>query len=269
MPGRRRADRASPAALARRSAHLGRPCAARRIRRHSVRNRPRHVPGPRQHRRSPDALRRDLSGSTGTVLDPIFSLRCRVTLEPRDRVEITFITLAATSREVCWRWSQKYQRPESVARASKWRGPGRNWNSAFWASGPRAAHRFQELASHLIYPNPRLRPPRTGSRATGWDRPRCGAMASPAICRCWWSPSPTPAACPWSANCCWRITYWRIARLPRRPDHPESGKRPATIDPLRSATAAADRGAFDRRGIDTGRRFPARLARHSGRSSQL
>src|SRR2546426_1346090 len=48
---------------------------------------------------SPVALRGDLSGSAGTVLDPIFSLRCRVTFEPRDRRELTFLTLAASTRE--------------------------------------------------------------------------------------------------------------------------------------------------------------------------
>ena len=36
---------------------------------------------------APDALRRKLSSSTGAVLDPIFSLRCRVTLDPRQRIE--------------------------------------------------------------------------------------------------------------------------------------------------------------------------------------
>src|SRR5580693_2556268 len=45
------------------------------------------------------ALQRDLNSSTGTVVDPVFSLRCHVTLAPRDRIELSFITLAASSRE--------------------------------------------------------------------------------------------------------------------------------------------------------------------------
>ena len=48
---------------------------------------------------APVALRRDLTGSVGTVIDPIFSLRCRATIEPRGSLEITFVTLAAASRE--------------------------------------------------------------------------------------------------------------------------------------------------------------------------
>ena len=46
-----------------------------------------------------EALARDLTGSAGAVLDPIFSLRGRAVLEPRARIELTFLTLAAASRE--------------------------------------------------------------------------------------------------------------------------------------------------------------------------
>ena len=40
--------------------------------------------------------------------------------------------------------------------------------------GPAAAHRFQELASHLLYPNPQLRPPPGRLRATGWGNRAVG-----------------------------------------------------------------------------------------------
>jgi cyclic beta-1,2-glucan synthetase len=66
---------------------------------------------------SPDALRRDLTGSVGTVIDPIFSLRCRATIEPRNRVEIAFLTLAADSREALVSLVGRFQRPDSVPRA--------------------------------------------------------------------------------------------------------------------------------------------------------
>ena len=46
---------------------------------------------------SPQALRARSDRPTGTVLDPIFSLRCRVTLEPRERAwNSSFVTLAAS-----------------------------------------------------------------------------------------------------------------------------------------------------------------------------
>ena len=48
---------------------------------------------------TPAALWRDLSGSEGAVLDPVFSIRCRETLDARDRRELIFLTMAADSRE--------------------------------------------------------------------------------------------------------------------------------------------------------------------------
>ena len=107
---------------------------------------------------APEALRRKLSGSTGAVLDPIFSLRCRATLDARERIELTFITLAAASREELLTLIAKYQRPESVARAFELAWTRAQLQFRYLGIGPAAAHRFQELASHLLYPNARMRP---------------------------------------------------------------------------------------------------------------
>jgi cyclic beta-1,2-glucan synthetase len=41
---------------------------------------------------SPDALKRDLTGSTGVMLDPVFSLRCRPALEARARQVVSCVT---------------------------------------------------------------------------------------------------------------------------------------------------------------------------------
>jgi cellobiose phosphorylase len=107
---------------------------------------------------SPDGLRRELSGSTGTVLDPIFSLRCSLDLEARDRVEITYITLTAASRESLLALVDKYKRSESVTRAFQMAWTRAQLEFRYLGIDPSSAHRFQELASHLIYPNGRLRP---------------------------------------------------------------------------------------------------------------
>ena len=106
----------------------------------------------------PDALRRDLTGTVGTVLDPIFSLRSRLTLQPRDRMELDFITVAAESREALMALIAKHQRSESVARAFDMAWTLAQLEFRYLGVGPAAANRFQELASHLIYPNSRLRP---------------------------------------------------------------------------------------------------------------
>ena len=108
---------------------------------------------------SPDRLRQDLSGSTGAVLDPIFSLRCSLELEARDRVEIAFITLTAASRERLLALIEKYKRPESLLREFQMAWTRAQLEFRYLGIGPSAAHRFQELLSHLVYPNTRLRPP--------------------------------------------------------------------------------------------------------------
>jgi cyclic beta-1,2-glucan synthetase len=108
---------------------------------------------------SPDSLRQDLSGSTGAVLDPIFSLRCSIDLEARDRVEISFITLTATSRESLVALVEKYKRPESLLREFQMAWTRAQLEFRYLGIGPSAAHRFQELLSHVIYPNSRLRSP--------------------------------------------------------------------------------------------------------------
>jgi cyclic beta-1,2-glucan synthetase len=114
--------------------------------------------GRTQNTSNPAALRNKLSGSTGAVLDPIFSLRCRLMLDPRERRELTFVTLAASSREALLVLIEKYQNSESVARAFELAWTRAQLQFRFLGIGPAGAHRFQELASHLLYPNAALRP---------------------------------------------------------------------------------------------------------------
>jgi cyclic beta-1,2-glucan synthetase len=106
---------------------------------------------------SPDALRKDLTGSAGTVIDPIFSLRCRPTVDPRGRLEISFLTLAADSRDALLSLIGKFRRSDSVSRAFEMAWTRAQLEFRYLGIGPAAAHRFQDLASHLLYPNPRLR----------------------------------------------------------------------------------------------------------------
>ncbi len=103
------------------------------------------------------ALRVPLSGSLGTVIDPIFSFRYRVSLEPRERTEVSMILMAAASREELVAMIEKYRRHGAVARTFEMAWTGAQLAFRFLGIGPSSAHRFQELASHMIYPNPRLR----------------------------------------------------------------------------------------------------------------
>jgi cyclic beta-1,2-glucan synthetase len=108
---------------------------------------------------NPVALRKALTASVGAVVDPIFSLRCRVSLDAREQWEIAFVTVAGASREAVMDLIHKYGRGESVSRAFEMAWTRAQLDLRFLGVGPGAAHRFQELASQLLYPNPRLRPP--------------------------------------------------------------------------------------------------------------
>jgi cyclic beta-1,2-glucan synthetase len=108
---------------------------------------------------NPSALRKKLTGSIGTVVDPIFSLRCLVPLDAREQREIAFVTVAGPSREAVLDLVHKYSRVEPVARAFEMAWARAQLDLRFLGVGPAAAHRFQELASQLLYPNPGLRPP--------------------------------------------------------------------------------------------------------------
>ncbi|MEO8001054.1 MAG: glucoamylase family protein [Arenimonas sp.] len=50
-----------------------------------------------------------LSGSEGSVLDPIAAIRCRITLEPEQTATLDFVTGAADNRDACLSMVDKYQ----------------------------------------------------------------------------------------------------------------------------------------------------------------
>ena len=104
-----------------------------------------------------DALREPLKGTTGAVLDPIFSFRARLVLEPREQQQVSFVLIAASSRNELLTSITEFQRPHAAARAFEMA-----WNRAqlefrHLRISPQAANQYQELASHLIYPSQRLR----------------------------------------------------------------------------------------------------------------
>ena len=107
---------------------------------------------------APAALWRDLSGSEGAVLDPVFGIRCRETLDPRARLELVFLTMAADSREAVMALVAKYRRKESAARAFELAWTHAQLQFRFLQIGSAAAQGYQELAGYLLYPNARMRP---------------------------------------------------------------------------------------------------------------
>ena len=107
---------------------------------------------------APAALQRELTGSEGAVLDPVFGIRCRETLDPRARLELVFLTIAADSREAVMALVAKYRHKELVARAFELAWTHAQLQFRFLQIGAAAAQGYQELAGYLLYPNARMRP---------------------------------------------------------------------------------------------------------------
>ncbi|MBZ5603582.1 MAG: DUF3131 domain-containing protein, partial [Acidobacteriia bacterium] len=106
---------------------------------------------------NPAALNGELSGEIGAVLDPIFSLRCRVTLAPRERAELTFVTMVASTREALLALIEKYSRPGEIARSFEMAWTRSQLDLRYLGLRAGSVHRFQQLAGFLLYPNPALR----------------------------------------------------------------------------------------------------------------
>jgi cyclic beta-1,2-glucan synthetase len=101
--------------------------------------------------------RMSLEQTSGYVLDPVFALRRRFVLNPREQRQITLITVAAGSRADLMQLILKYRDAGTCTRAFELA-----WNHAqleyrYLGIQGDEALRFGELASHLIYPNSRLR----------------------------------------------------------------------------------------------------------------
>lgn len=105
----------------------------------------------------PAALDGDLSNTTGTVLDPIFSLRRRVVIEPGRRVLLSFVTAVADNRTSAIALIEKYKDITASHRAIELA-----WNYAQLELRHLRIHQeevqlFQKLASRLIYPHVQFR----------------------------------------------------------------------------------------------------------------
>ena len=101
---------------------------------------------------------RPLSNTVGAVLDPIFSLRQRVRLAPRETAGVTFATGLARTREEAEKLADKYHNPYAFERES-----GLAWTKAqvemrHLQIDADEAHLFQRLAGRLLYSDPSLRP---------------------------------------------------------------------------------------------------------------
>jgi cyclic beta-1,2-glucan synthetase len=113
---------------------------------------------------NPAALSGALSNSAGHVLDPIFSLRRTVVLEPGQRVQVSLVLCVAESRKDALALIEKYSDPQTITREFDLAWTYAQVELRRLRVEPDEARRFQQLASYMLYPSSKLRP--------AWDRLR-------------------------------------------------------------------------------------------------
>ena len=98
-----------------------------------------------------------LSNTAGTVLDPIMSLRQRVTIAGRGTVHLVFTTLVAHSRDEILATAEKYRQRETFERESSLAWTQAQVQLHHLRITQDEAHLFQRLANRLLYVDPTLR----------------------------------------------------------------------------------------------------------------
>ncbi len=98
-----------------------------------------------------------LSNTAGSVLDPIFSLRRRVSLPPGGTARLTFATLAATSREELLSAADRYRDPAIFSRTAMLAWTQAQVQLRHLQISADEAHLFQRLATRILYSDPTMR----------------------------------------------------------------------------------------------------------------
>jgi cellobiose phosphorylase len=118
---------------------------------------------------NPDALLRSLTNQVGAVLDPIFSLRRRVTIMPNQRFQFALVTVLADSREAVIGLAERYSEFHTSTRAFETAWTHSQLEMRRLRIRPGDVQTFQQLAAHILFPQAQLRPPpaRLGRRGEG------------------------------------------------------------------------------------------------------
>jgi cyclic beta-1,2-glucan synthetase len=108
---------------------------------------------------NPMGILQKLGNSQGFVLDPILSLRQSLSLGPGQRMQVTLVLAAGETRQQVLRLMGKYSDPHAIDRAVDFASASAQLELRLLRIQPDEARRFQQLASHLLFPNPLFRPP--------------------------------------------------------------------------------------------------------------
>ena len=99
-----------------------------------------------------------LSNTVGAVLDPIFSLRRRVTIAPGSTAHAIFSTVVASSREEVLDLADRYRESATYERASILAWTHAQVQLHHLGIKQDEAHLFQRLANRVLFSDPSLRP---------------------------------------------------------------------------------------------------------------
>jgi len=100
-----------------------------------------------------------LGNSQGFVLDPMLGMRRSLVLEPGQRARFSLVLAAGGSREQVLLLLDKYCDPHASERAMDFAWSAAQQQLQVLHIQPDEARRFQQLASHLLFPNQLLRAP--------------------------------------------------------------------------------------------------------------
>jgi cyclic beta-1,2-glucan synthetase len=97
--------------------------------------------------------------SQGFAIDPILSLRQSLSVGPGQRVQVSMVLASAATREQVLSMLSKYSDPHAIDRAMDFAWASAQLELRLLRIQPDDARRFQQLASHLLFPNLLLRSP--------------------------------------------------------------------------------------------------------------
>lgn len=106
---------------------------------------------------SPMGALQEPTNSQGFVLDPVLSLRQSLSLGAGQRIQVSLILAAGETREQVLGVMNKYGDPHAIDRAMDFAWASAQLELRLLRIQPDDARRFQQQASHLLYPNPLLR----------------------------------------------------------------------------------------------------------------
>ena len=113
---------------------------------------------------------RPLSGTVGSVLDPIMSLRRTVHIPPGHTARLIFSTIVASTREDVLNLADKYRDARTLERTRTLAWTQAQVQLRHLGIGPEEAHLFQRLANAVLYSDAALRPSSDVLSRTTLDR---------------------------------------------------------------------------------------------------